>query len=266
LAHDLEIVYRFKEAGVYLEKALELDPLNRVAINSVFWSRVGRYDWTGAEELIQEIERIGFKSDERFVYYNYPYLMLLTGRTKEARDKIQEGLKLYPRSIRIIRFYAFLFIHAGRYDAALKEYNFALTIDPNNESLLDDIGQVYLLKGLNEEALKIFQKTGNEYWEKVTLGRMGEKDILRSYATELEESFKVVIAMKKMVLKPHVDAYEISCLYAELGDKEKMFQWLDKAYDIGAPGLGSSLSIDFQLAPYRNEPRFKALLRKMNLK
>jgi tetratricopeptide (TPR) repeat protein len=266
LARDLEIVYRFKEAGVYLEKALELDPLNRVAINAVFWSRVARYDWDGAEELIQEIERTGFKSDEQFVYYNYPYLLLLTGRIKEAEAKVKAGLKLYPQSIRIMRFYAFLFIHAGRYDAALKEYKFALKIDPNNEILLNNIGQIYLLKGLNEEALKIFQKIGDEYWEKVTLGRMGKKDILRSYVTELEESFNVVIALKKMVLKPHVDAYDISCLYAELGDKEKMFQWLDKAYDIGANGLESSLSIDYKFDPYRNEPRFKALLEKMNLK
>jgi non-specific serine/threonine protein kinase len=266
LARDLEIVYRFKEAGVYLEKALKLDPLNRVAINSVFWSRIARYDWAGAEDLIKDTERIGFKSDEQFVYCNYPYLLLLTGRTKDAEEKVKEGLKLYPRSIRIIGFYASLFIHAGRYDTALKEYKFALKMDPNNEILLNEIGQVYLLKGLNEEALKIFQKTGNEYWEKVTLGRIGEKDILLSYATELEESFNVVNEMKKMVLKPHVDAYDISCLYAELGDKEKMFQWLDKAYDIGATGLGSSLSIDYRFDPYRNEPRFKALLRKMNLK
>jgi TolB-like protein/Tfp pilus assembly protein PilF len=266
LARGLEFVFRYKEAAKYWEKALELDPLNRVAINSVFWSRVANYDWDGAEELIQEIERIGFKSDELFVYYDYPYLMLLTGRIKEAEAKIKAGLKLYPRSIRLISFYALLNIHAGRYDAALKEYKSALKIDPDNEILLNDIGQVYLLKGLNEEALKIFQKTGDEYWEKITLGRMEGKNILRSFAAECEKKFSAIITGEKVALDTNINAYNIACLYAELGDKKKMFQWLDKAYNIGDPSLGSVLSIDFQLEPYRNEPRFKALLKKMNLR
>jgi len=266
LARGLEFVFRYKEANEYWEKALELDPLNRMAINSVFWSRIARYDWAGAEDLIKDTERIGFKSDEQFVYYNYPYLMFLTGRTKEAEAKVKEGLKLYPRSIRIIRFYALLLYNTGRYDAALKEYNVALKMNPENKTILNNIGQIYLLKGLNEEALKIFQKIGDEFWEKTTLGRMGEKDILRSYATELEEKFNDIITRKKIALDTNLNTYNISCLYAELGDKEKMFQWLDKAYDIGDPALGGALSIDYQLAPYRDEPRFKALLKKMNLK
>jgi serine/threonine protein kinase/Flp pilus assembly protein TadD len=266
LARGLEFVLRYKEASVYWEKALELDPLNRIIVDSVFWSRVANYDWAGAEELIKDAERIGFKSDEQFVYFDYPYLMLLTGRIKEAESKVWEGLKLYPRSIRILRFYAFLLYRTGRYDEALKQYNAALKTDPNNENLMNNIGQIYLIKSLNEDALKIFQKTGNEYWENITLGRMGKKDILRSYAAELEKKVNIIVTEKKLALDRNLTAYNISCLYAELGDKEKMFQWLDKAYNIGDPSLGSTLSIDYLFTPYRNEPRFKTLLKKMNLK
>jgi hypothetical protein len=59
-------------------------------------------------------------------------------------------------------------------------------------------------------------------------------------------------------------AYLIATLYAELGDKDQAFRWLNTAYqerDLYLLGLKS----DFVLDPLRSDPRFAELVRKVGL-
>ncbi len=53
-------------------------------------------------------------------------------------------------------------------------------------------------------------------------------------------------------------------LYADLGDKDQAFRWLNTAYqerDVALPGLKT----DFSLDPIRSDPRFAELVRKVGL-
>ena len=62
----------------------------------------------------------------------------------------------------------------------------------------------------------------------------------------------------------HGSAYRIAALYADLGDKDQAFRWLDTAYqdrDWQLVGLNS----DFYLDPLRSDPRFAELVRKVGL-
>jgi hypothetical protein len=58
--------------------------------------------------------------------------------------------------------------------------------------------------------------------------------------------------------------YEIASMYAELGDKEEAFRWLNTAYQERDAGL-LQLRTDYSLDPIRSEPRFAELLRKVGL-
>ena len=59
-------------------------------------------------------------------------------------------------------------------------------------------------------------------------------------------------------------AYEIASMYADLGDKEQAFQWLNTAYT-ERDWLLLRLKTDFLLDPLRSDPRFAELLRKVGL-
>jgi hypothetical protein len=56
-------------------------------------------------------------------------------------------------------------------------------------------------------------------------------------------------------------AYSIAVLYADLGDKEDAFRWLNTAYQERDWQL-ESLKTDFLLDPLRSDPRFAELVRK----
>ena len=58
-------------------------------------------------------------------------------------------------------------------------------------------------------------------------------------------------------------AYEIASMYADLGDKDQAFQWLNTAYQEREEGM-LGLKTDFLLDPLRSDPRFAALVRRID--
>jgi hypothetical protein len=64
--------------------------------------------------------------------------------------------------------------------------------------------------------------------------------------------------------KAYYSAYKIAQLYADLGDKDQAFKWLNAAYqerDIGLLGLKT----DFLLDPVRSDLRFAELVSRVGL-
>jgi hypothetical protein len=59
-------------------------------------------------------------------------------------------------------------------------------------------------------------------------------------------------------------AWIIACFYADLGEKDEAFRWLNTAYQERNSGL-MSLKTDFVLDPIRSDPRFAELVRKVGL-
>lgn len=62
----------------------------------------------------------------------------------------------------------------------------------------------------------------------------------------------------------YFSAYRIAVLYADCGDKDQAFRWLDTAYHERDANLVGSKT-DFLLDPIRLDPRFAALVRKIGL-
>jgi hypothetical protein len=56
----------------------------------------------------------------------------------------------------------------------------------------------------------------------------------------------------------------IAAVYVRLGDRDKAFEWLDKAYEARSPYL-LALKVDRQWNPIRNDPRFARLVRQIGL-
>ena len=63
---------------------------------------------------------------------------------------------------------------------------------------------------------------------------------------------------------PQSGAYQIAGAYAFRGDKDRAFEWLDRALAQGDGGL-THLKVDVLLRPLHGDPRWNALLKKMDL-
>jgi hypothetical protein len=62
----------------------------------------------------------------------------------------------------------------------------------------------------------------------------------------------------------YLPAYELGAYYADLGEKEQAFRWLNTAYKERNYDL-LGLRTDFRLDPLRSDPRFSELVRRIGL-
>ena len=59
------------------------------------------------------------------------------------------------------------------------------------------------------------------------------------------------------------DAYQYATIHAQWGDRAKALDWLDTAMRLRAPSF-EQLKTDPLMDPLRQDPRFRAILRKLN--
>ena len=135
-------------------------------------------------------------------------------------------------------------------------YEKALVIAPSSDRALFNLGELELLEHQPERALALFRRTALPPFS------------LTGQA-KAEYSLGHVDASER-VLEQFIDKYGkdspnfAARVYAWRGEKDQAFEWLERAYEVRDDGL-PWLKIDTGLRSLRDDPRYKALLRKMNL-
>jgi len=133
-------------------------------------------------------------------------------------------------------------------------YEKALAIAPNSIRARGHLADLELLENHPEQALAAFRQTEDEDFsltgQAMAQFSLGHVDVSRRVLEQL-------IAKKDSPLG-------IVAVYAWRGEKEQAFEWLERAYVERDMGL-TWLKIDTNFRSLRGDPRYNALLRKMNL-
>jgi len=115
------------------------------------------------------------------------------------------------------------------------------------------LGRTLLAQGRPADALAIAQEEADEGFRAMLL-----PSVLRALGrdAEADEALKAQIEGWG-----DTDAYSVAQSYAYRGDHELALQWLERAYDQHSSGLREILCEPV----FRNDPHYRAFLRKMNL-
>ena len=68
----------------------------------------------------------------------------------------------------------------------------------------------------------------------------------------------------QMSERHYVSAYDLALIYGALDQKDKAFEWLDRAYE-GHDGWMIYLRVDPRFAPLHSDPRFADLIKRVGL-
>jgi tetratricopeptide (TPR) repeat protein len=131
----------------------------------------------------------------------------------------------------------------------------ALDISPESSWANYDLACFELLQGRAPEALDLFSAAGPA-WREVGVS-MAEHSL--GHATESRQALDAAIEDHA-----HTSAYQIAEAMAWRGDIDGAFAWLERAYEQHDGGL-SNIKTDVMLAPVRTDPRYAAMLKKMDL-
>jgi TolB-like protein/Flp pilus assembly protein TadD len=214
------------------------------------------WDWaTAAAEFHRALE---LDPNSAPIHQKYAFYLVRTGHLPEALAEVERGVDLDPVSWHSFHYEGFIYYFSRQYDQALSLILRvrALDIKPPDWSFL--LGDVYVEKGRYAEAISEFTKSGNGPDSLGHLGnayaRAGKSAAARKTISELEED----------VRKNGVGRYEITLVYAGLGEKQEAFSWLEAAYNAHDVGL-LYLKIDPCLDPLRSDARFDDLVRRVGL-
>ena len=114
------------------------------------------------------------------------------------------------------------------------------------------------------------QDAVSEYQKAVELSH-GDTDTIaglaHAYAAmgKRAEAEKILAQLLKQSQTAYVSPYMIATIYAGLGNKDKAFEFLEKAYQERSPDVPYFLKADLRLDTLRSDPRFQSLLRRLNL-
>lgn len=182
------------------------------------------------------------------------------GRYEEAVAEARRTVALNPGWQIAATDVLLALLYWRHYDEAFTEAQQAVTLDPNNAGARWILGQIYGQQRMYKEAIAELQRS-------LAIGDPNPRapaDLGYVYAVSGEKKKAVAVIAELKKTSSSLTPYLIAEVYAGLGDRDQAFAWLDKAYEDRFPFL-----CDFRITPQfdslRDDPRYTALVRKMNL-
>ncbi len=251
----------FPKAKTAALKALEIDEaLPEAHASLAYVNFYYDWDWLGAErEFKRSIELNPAYATARMFYSGYLTVM---GRHQEAHAESEKAQELDPLSLINNANIALIFYFARQYDQAIEQCRKTLEMDPNFVVAHAWLGQTYLQKGVFHEAIKEFQTAielseGSPFY----VAMLGHACAV---AEDIPEAQKLLDQLEKLSVGAYVSSYSIAEVYVGIGDRDKAFEWFQKAYEERSRAL-VFLRVDPRLDPVRSDPRFQDLLRRIGL-
>jgi tetratricopeptide (TPR) repeat protein len=212
------------------------------------------WDWTGAQADIEKALALDPGDGEAQGLYGH--LLASVGRLPEAIAAERKAIELDPLSGWPWEGLGIYLMASGQFAAARPAISRALELNPEASPMSDSLGLLELLEGHAQEALTVFRRIGNEAIRQCG-SAMAEHTL--GHAKESQQALDELAAKHAQEA-----AYQIAEVYAWRGEKDRAFDWLQRAYAQHDDGL-SDLKINQVLATLRADARYAALLEKLGL-
>jgi TolB-like protein len=223
---DWQFGWNWHAAEKELRYAVDLNPNSIEGHETLVWFLA----WRGQRaEALTEVGKM------RELDPAYPFIPLQeSGVYYHQRDYEslvgagEESVAGYPNGWQSHYFLAVGYEGSGRPAQAIPEYQRAVELSEADTDTIAGLAHAYSATGKRSEAEKI----------------------LRELQTQSKTDY--------------VSPYMMGVVYASLGNKDKAFEFLEKAYKEKSPDLAYFLKADLRIDTIRSDGRFQELLRRMN--
>jgi DNA-binding winged helix-turn-helix (wHTH) protein/TolB-like protein/Flp pilus assembly protein TadD len=251
----------FPKAKVAAEKALAIDNTLAEAYTALGqFKAYYEWDWNGAEDQFQK--GIALNPNYPLLHHWRSLNLIAMGRMDEARAAMRRALELDPLLLVTNVNLGRIDYYEGRYDQAIKQYQRALELDKDFMRTHLRLGLAYVQQGRYQEALAEYNKA---------LDIAGDTPQIRAHIAHVmavsgkrSEALKGLTELQERAKRQYVPPYDIALIYIGLGEKDKAFAWLEKAYNDHSTEM-IYFKVEPLLAPLRSDSRYQDLLRRMKL-
>jgi serine/threonine protein kinase/tetratricopeptide (TPR) repeat protein len=218
--------------------------------------------------------------------------------SREALVELRKTLSITPNFDEAWHMHAAILMHVGHLDAAAREIQRTLEINPGNTTARIRFAPIYVYQQKYEDAIAVLNRVPREAsisqwtfympWALISLGRLDEAERLvggelrgnpidqggllhvaramararRGNRTGAEADVAEAIRLGKSFFHFHHTAYAIGAVYATLGDLDTAQEWIENAANDGFPNF-SYFESDAHLVRLRETPRFRTFLARL---
>ena len=237
------------------ERAIALAPDSAAG----YWARGGLryayyYDWNGAAADYRKA--LELEPNDVRTLRDFGSLLATRGETAAALEKMRAAVALDPLSARGWGQLVGLELDLGQLAAAKQSAQHLAAILPDSYLTRRAVGLIALAEGRYPDAQAEFAGDVGSAWRLIG-GAMAEHSLGHAAASEA--------ALQQLIQKyAQTLAYQIAEVYAWRGERDLAFEWLERAYRQHDGGI-VYIRHDHLLASLRDDPRYRALLRKLKL-
>ena len=247
--HPKDTLSQAKEVAA---RALELDPSLAEAHFSL--AQINEfYDWNWSEAEKEYRAALQLNPNYAFADIEYGRFLQAMGRDDEAIRHANYALELDPFDFKTKYYRAWVMWASRQDDLAIEEFG-ALGADLG-------LGWAYQQKKMYPEAIAALQRS-------VSKSRRHSLELaslacVYGLAGKKGEALKLIAELNDRAQQHHVSGVLLAHAYLGLGEKDQALTWLERAYEDRDQWMVYTKSApNFDLL--RPEPRFQALLRRMN--
>jgi tetratricopeptide (TPR) repeat protein len=192
--------------------------------------------------------------------YGLHYLVPMR-RLDEAVQELKRAQELEPLSMSINASLGAVLTTARRYDEAITQLQKTMELDRNFVLTHWRLAAAYSVAGRHNEAIaegrRSLEIAPNLAWSKWNFALMSAR------AGDRINTLKIIEELKQ-VSPPNNTAVMIGTLYADLGDKDQAFAWLNKAYE-NRDWMLTKIHVEPWIDNIGSDPRLADLVRRMGL-
>jgi DNA-binding winged helix-turn-helix (wHTH) protein/TolB-like protein/Tfp pilus assembly protein PilF len=217
------------------------------------------WDWPAAEKQLRHALQLDPNSPD--AHFAYAHLLSSTGRHDEALVAARRASELDPGNPRTVGLELLFLVFAGKTDEAIARQEQAFELSADAWTRHQGMALLYIEQEMYDEAAAsgrhAVDASGGNSWaraiEGYALAKSGNTAAARSVLDEIVQGSGA----------PGFRPYSAALVCAGLGDNGQALMWLERGFEQRDPGM-IFLKVDKKWDGLRSDPRFKALMTRMN--
>jgi TolB-like protein len=252
----------FPKAAAAATRALELDESLGEAHASLGYIR-WQFDYDLAASEREFLRAIELAPNYPPAHYWYSANLQIQGKSDQALAEVEKSLALDPMSYFTNVFRGWHWLRHGDFDRSIELLPRAIELNPSLAIGHLLLGQALILKSRFPEAIAELQEADRisegDSWTRGTLAyayaASGKRDLASEVLDEMQGPLRATGYRR---------SFPIALAYTGLGEKDRAFEFLSRAYEERDPLL-SLLSLDHLYDPLHGDPRWTGFIRKIGV-
>jgi TolB-like protein/tetratricopeptide (TPR) repeat protein len=250
-----------EKARWHAEQALKVAPDTPEALSTLATVWV-MHDWKWGPGEKLYLRSLELNPNLTLTHWSYAHLLTVLGRHEDAIAAGRKACELDPLADMQTAMLAAFYFHARRYRLALQCARAAMRMEPNS---LPGLWSLLTVTG----ALKLHPKTLRPFQKLLTDNPLPAFAQMEAYAWAVAGYQKEARSRLDRILEAQRSGQFfqptfLAFLYAALGETDAALRSVETAFEEHCHGL-LFINVDPRLDPLRKEPRFRRIVRAMNL-